>query len=70
VAQVVQDDAGHRGAAWTRAGLVLQRYGHLYPGASERAAKALDAYLFDVAVAQAWGVKRPTVKARARIPWK
>jgi integrase len=39
-AQVIADQLGHSDAR-----LVLQRYGHLYPGASERAALALDAYL-------------------------
>lgn len=38
-AQVIADQLGHSDAR-----LVLQRYGHLYPGASERAALALDAY--------------------------
>jgi integrase len=49
-AQVIADQLGHADAR-----LVLQRYGHLYPGASERAALALDAYLLETAVGQAWG---------------
>jgi integrase len=48
-AQVIADQLGHSDA------LVLQRYGHLYPGASERAALALDAYLLETAAGQAWG---------------
>jgi integrase len=41
---------GHKDAR-----LVLQRYGHLYPGASERAVQALDAITGDAAVGEAWG---------------
>ena len=36
--------------------LILQRYGHLYPGASERAVQALDAVTVSAAaVGEAWG---------------
>jgi integrase len=41
---------GHKDAR-----LVLQRYGHLYPGASERAVQALDAITDPAAVGEAWG---------------
>jgi integrase len=41
---------GHKDAR-----LVLQRYGHLYPGASERAVQALDRITGDAAVGEAWG---------------
>jgi integrase len=41
---------GHKDAR-----LVLQRYGHLYPGASERAVQALDAITGAAGVGEAWG---------------
>jgi integrase len=41
---------GHKDAR-----LVLQRYGHLYPGASERAVRALDAITGPAGVGEAWG---------------
>jgi integrase len=41
---------GHKDAR-----LVLQRYGHLYPGASERAVRALDRITGPAAVGEAWG---------------
>jgi integrase len=41
---------GHKDAR-----LVLQRYGHLYPGASERAVQALDAITGASGVGEAWG---------------
>jgi integrase len=41
---------GHKDAR-----LVLQRYGHLYPGASERAVQALDAITGVADVGEAWG---------------
>jgi len=41
---------GHKDAR-----LVLQRYGHLYPGASERAAQALDRITGAAVVGEAWG---------------
>jgi integrase len=41
---------GHKDAR-----LVLQRYGHLYPGASERAVQALDRIIGDAGVGEAWG---------------
>jgi integrase len=47
---IVAEQLGHRDAR-----LVLQRYGHLYPGASAHAARALDAFLLDAAVGHAWG---------------
>jgi integrase len=47
---VIAEQLGHRDAR-----LVLQRYGHLYPGASRQAAVDLDLYLQAVGVGQAWG---------------
>ena len=44
---VVAEQLGH-----TDARLVLQRYGHLYPGAAAQAAMALDLYLKAAAVGQ------------------
>jgi len=41
---------GHKDAR-----LVLQRYGHLYPGASAGAAKRLDAVTSGAGVGEAWG---------------
>jgi len=41
---------GHKDAR-----LVLQRYGHLYPGGSERAAQRLDAVTSAAGVGEAWG---------------
>jgi integrase len=41
---------GHKDAR-----LVLQRYGHLYPGASARAAQRLDAVTLGADVGEAWG---------------
>jgi integrase len=41
---------GHKDAR-----LVLQRYGHLYPGASERAVRALDEITGASGVGEAWG---------------
>jgi integrase len=46
---VVAQQMGHADAR-----LVLQRYGHLYPGASAHAAAALDAYLQAATVGQMW----------------
>ena len=48
---VVAEQLGH-----TDARLVLQRYGHLYPGAAAQAAMALDLYLKAATVGQALGV--------------
>jgi hypothetical protein len=48
---VIAEQLGHRDAR-----LVLQRYGHLYPGASRQAAIDLDVYLQQAAsVGQTWG---------------
>ncbi|MGN6254340.1 MAG: hypothetical protein ACTHO8_05085, partial [Solirubrobacterales bacterium] len=47
---MIAEQLGHRDAR-----LVLQRYGHLYPGASRQAAVDLDLYLQAVGVGQAWG---------------
>jgi integrase len=47
---VIADQLGHRDAR-----LVLQRYGHLYPGASRQAAIDLDLYLRAASVGQTWG---------------
>ena len=44
---VVAEQLGH-----TDARLVLQRYGHLYPGAAAQAAMALDLYLKAATVGQ------------------
>ena len=41
---------GHKDAR-----LVFQRYGHLYPGAAERAVQRLDALTASAAVGEAWG---------------
>jgi integrase len=41
---------GHKDAR-----LVFQRYGHLYPGAAERAVQRLDALTANAAVGEAWG---------------
>jgi integrase len=46
---VIAEQLGHRDAR-----LVLQRYGHLYPGASRKAAIDLDLYLQAVSVGQVW----------------
>jgi hypothetical protein len=46
---VIAQQLGHRDAR-----LVLQRYGHLYPGASRQAAIDLDLYLQAASVGQAW----------------
>jgi integrase len=46
----IAEQLGHRDAR-----LVLQRYGHLYPGASRQAALDLDLYLEAASVGQAWG---------------
>jgi integrase len=46
----VASQLGHKDAR-----LVLQRYGHLYPGASARAAQRLDAVTSGVGVGEAWG---------------
>jgi integrase len=51
---VVAQQMGHADAR-----LVLQRYGHLYPGASAQDATALDSYL--------QGIRR---RGARRIPWK
>jgi hypothetical protein len=47
---VIAEQLGHRDAR-----LVLQRYGHLYPGASRQAAIDLDLYLRAASVGQTWG---------------
>jgi integrase len=47
---VIAEQLGHRDAR-----LVLQRYGHLYPGASRQAALDLDLYLQATSVGQTWG---------------
>src|SRR5215211_5647208 len=47
---VIAEQLGHRDAR-----LVLQRYGHLYPGASRQAALDLDLYLQAASVGQTWG---------------
>jgi integrase-like protein len=47
---VIAEQLGHRDAR-----LVLQRYGHLYPGASRQATLALDLYLEAAGVGQVWG---------------
>jgi integrase len=46
----VSTQLGHKDAR-----LVLQRYGHLYPGASERAAQRLDAVTSGAGVGESWG---------------
>lgn len=46
----VASQLGHKDAR-----LVLQRYGHLYPGASERAAHRLEAVTSSAVVGEAWG---------------
>jgi integrase len=46
---VIAEQLGHRDAR-----LVLQRYGHLYPGASRKAAIDLDLYLQAISVGQVW----------------
>jgi integrase len=46
---VIAEQMGHRDAR-----LVLQRYGHLYPGASREATLALDLYLEAASVGQVW----------------
>jgi integrase len=46
---VIAEQLGHRDAR-----LVLQRYGHLYPGASRQAAIDLDLYLQAATVGQTW----------------
>src|SRR5215213_6068794 len=50
---VIAEQLGHRDAR-----LVLQRYGHLYPGASRQAAVDLDLYLQAVSVGHTWGGDR------------
>ena len=60
---VVAEQLGHRDAR-----LVLQRYGHLYPGATAQAALALDAFLLDSAVGQAWGEARGPLEREADLP--
>jgi hypothetical protein len=62
-AQVIADQLGDSDAR-----LVLQRYGHLYPGASERAALALDAYLLEAAVGQAWDEAPEPYEPKDEIP--
>jgi integrase len=61
---VIAEQLGHRDAR-----LVLQRYGHLYPGASRQAAIDLDLYLQTVSVGQAWdgsgSVKGPSKESPA-----
>ena len=57
---VVAEQLGH-----TDARLVLQRYGHLYPGAAAQAAMALDLYLKAATVGQALGVSTAT-RSRSR----
>jgi integrase len=47
---VIAEQLGHRDAR-----LVLQRYGHLYPGASRQAALDLDLYLKAASVGHTWG---------------
>ena len=47
---VIAEQLGHRDAR-----LVLQRYGHLYPGASRQAALDLDLYLEAASVGHTWG---------------
>jgi hypothetical protein len=53
---------GHRDAR-----LVFQGYGHLYPGAAERAVQRLDAVTGNAAVGEAWVARRAS---RARITRK
>jgi len=60
---VVAEQLGHRDAR-----LVLQRYGHLYPGATAQAARALDAFLLDSAVGQAWGEARAPLSPEDEMP--
>jgi Phage integrase family len=47
---VIAEQLGHADAR-----LVLQRYGHLYPGASRQATLALDLYLEAESVGHTWG---------------
>jgi integrase len=47
---IIAEQLGHRDAR-----LVLQRYGHLYPGASRQAALDLDLYLQAACVGHTWG---------------
>ena len=59
---VVAEQLGH-----TDARLVLQRYGHLYPGAAAQAAMALDLYLKAAAVGQmSAATARGTTRSRKR----
>jgi integrase len=61
---VIADQLGHRDAR-----LVLQRYGHLYPGASRQAALDLDLYLEAASVGHTWdgggAVDRPSGESPA-----
>ena len=58
---VVAEQLGH-----TDARLVLQRYGHLYPGAAAQAAMALDLYLRAATVGQMFGGDRMAATSRSR----
>jgi integrase len=55
---VVAEQLGH-----TDARLVLQRYGHLYPGAAAQAAMALDLYLKAAVRRIGWRRRRGVVSA-------
>jgi hypothetical protein len=65
---VIAEQLGHRDAR-----LVLERYGHLYPGASGQAALALDLYLEAATVGQAWGgggvLEEPHAPNPVTEPW-
>jgi integrase len=60
---VIAEQLGHRDAR-----LVLQRYGHLYPGASRQAALDLDLYLEAASVGQTWGGVAPNDGAPEESP--
>jgi hypothetical protein len=59
---VIAEQLGHRDAR-----LVLQRYGHLYPGASRQAALDLDLYLEDASV---WAIRGAEVGPVMSLPKK
>ena len=60
---VIAEQLGHRDAR-----LVLQRYGHLYPGASRQAALDLDLYLEAASVGRTWGGSRSRDEASEESP--
>jgi integrase len=62
-AHVIAEQLGHRDAR-----LVLQRYGHLYPGASRKAAIDLDLYLQAITVGQVWDGSGSNEESSDEIP--